>query len=340
MKWYVLFIYTFLVFSSFAQDTARSWVIVLDPGHGGKDPGALGTVLKEKEVVLSIALKLKKYLQTMPNTTVLLTREKDIFVPLAERASYANKHHANLFVSLHCNASKNKQAKGVEVYVMGMSKMDENLEVAIKENSVVTLEDNYETTYGGIDPNSTEAYIIFSHLQNLYLKKSLQLTSRINKSLVDQLHFKDRGVHQAPFFVLWKTTMPSVLVEIGYISNKEDEKLLTSDSFQNEIALAIYKALVDYRKEIEKEEITPTRTDQAKNTKSSVLYKVQFASSTKPFDTNSKKFKSLAPISYEKQGKYYVYFSGEFTSKEEAIKHKNFVVSKGYKDAIVVSRKK
>jgi len=340
MKWYVLFIYTFLVFSSFAQDTARSWVIVLDPGHGGKDPGALGTVLKEKEVVLSIALKLKKYLQTMPNTTVLLTREKDIFVPLAERASYANKHHANLFVSLHCNASKNKQAKGVEVYVMGMSKMDENLEVAIKENSVVTLEDNYETTYGGIDPNSTEAYIIFSHLQNLYLKKSLQLASRINKSLVDQLHFKDRGVHQAPFFVLWKTTMPSVLVEMGYISNKEDEKLLKSDSFQNEIALAIYKALVDYRKEIEKEEIASTRTNQAKNTKSSVLYKVQFASSTKPFDTNSKEFKSLAPISYEKQGKYYVYFSGEFTSKEEAIKHKNFVVSKGYKDAIVVSRKK
>lgn len=323
----------------FQGQQVNNWVVVIDPGHGGKDPGAMGKFLHEKNVVLDVALRLEKYLLTMPDIKVILTRKKDVFIPLADRADIANKNKADLFVSIHCNASKKRDVKGFEVFVMGMDKSDENLEVAMKENSVVTMEDNYKTTYKGIDPNSAEAYIVFSNLQSIYLQKSLQAATLIKKHFEQLTHFENRGIKQAPFFVLWKTTMPSVLIELEFISNQQQEKLLAQDSIREKLAYAIYRALVDYRNQTQGTNLTPVELFSSKTVSDKIVYRVQFASLKTPLNTEEEKFKNFKPITVEKQGSYYVYFSGEFFTREEASKHKEWIVSQGYKDAVIVSRK-
>ncbi|MCX7697803.1 MAG: N-acetylmuramoyl-L-alanine amidase [Bacteroidales bacterium] len=335
-NWFLILCFSYALLHGQKNDT---WVVVLDPGHGGKDPGATGKLLQEKQIVLDVALRLEKYLLTMPDVKVILTRKKDIFLPLHERASIANKNQADLFVSIHCNASKKKDVKGFEIFVMGMDKSDENLEVAMKENSVVTMEENYQSVYKGIDPNSAEAYIIFSNLQSIYLQKSLQAATIIKKHFEQLTHFDNRGIKQAPFFVLWKTTMPSVLIELEFISNAEQEKLLAKDSVKEKLAYAIYKALVEYRNQIQGTEINPVEMFSIQSTQHNIVYLVQFASLKTPLDTSHEKFRNFRPISVEKQGSYYVYFSGKFSSNNEADKHKKWIISQGYKDAIVVSRK-
>lgn len=225
--------------------------IVLDAGHGGKDPGTSGSVSKEKTIALAVVLELEKILkQYSPNIEVNLTRRNDTFVELIERAAIANRKKTDLFISVHCNASPSKDISGSETYAVGLHKEDQNLDVIMNENSSILLEENYLEKYDGFDPKSEEGYIIFSLLQNAYLKQSLYLARKIEDYFQQKTGRKSRGVKQAGFLVLWKTTMPSVLIETGYLSNKIDEKFLNSVEGRQHIANSIYKAIREYRTDL------------------------------------------------------------------------------------------
>jgi len=230
--------------------SAQTKVIVLDAGHGGKDPGAMGKTAKEKDIALKITLKIGEYLtQNIENIKVIYTRQNDVFLTLEERAKIANSNNADLFVSIHVNSSNNKTVYGTQTYVMGPHKTDENLQVALKENSAILYENNYQEKYSGYDPNSPESYIIMNLYQSAYRDMSIKLADMIQKQLSQRAARKDMGVRQAGFLVLWQTTMPSVLVEVGFISNRSEEQFLITDYGQSIIASAIYRAIRDYLKE-------------------------------------------------------------------------------------------
>ncbi|MEN3040696.1 MAG: N-acetylmuramoyl-L-alanine amidase [Bacteroidia bacterium] len=221
-------------------------LVVIDPGHGGKDPGALGKVYKEKDIALAVSLKLAEHLKKDPLFKPVLTRDSDVFVELIRRADTANKLHADLFISIHCNANPRKDIYGSETYALGEHKTKDNLAVVMRENSAILLEEGYQRTYEGFDPNSEEAYIIFSLMQHAYLKQSLRLAKKIEEQMSGIAKRQSRGVKQAGFLVLWRTTMPAVLCEIGFITNPEEEKYLSSQSGQEHIAQSIYQALRQY----------------------------------------------------------------------------------------------
>lgn len=226
--------------------------VVIDAGHGGKDPGCNGLQHKEKNVALSIAIKFGKYIQeNMKDVKVVFTRSTDEFIELQERARIANKADADLFVCIHCNANKNKESFGAETYVMGLHKSKGNLEVAKRENSAILMEDNYKESYGGFDPNSDEGYILMTRLQNSFLMNSLLFASKVQSQLKDKVGRFDRGVKQAGFLVLWKTSMPSVLIETGFLTNPEEEKFLGSEKGQDFMALALFRAFREYKSELE-----------------------------------------------------------------------------------------
>jgi len=221
--------------------------LVLDAGHGGKDPGTSGSNTKEKNISLDVILKLEKLLRAhYPNLKVILTRSTDEFVELAERANIANKNKADFFISVHCNANDNKTIHGSETYVMGLHKEEDNIQTMMTENASILLEKDYEKTYDGFDPHSIDSYILFTMVQNVYLKQSLAFASKVEKNMMIHTKRKSRGVKQAGFLVLWKTTMPSVLIEIGFLSNKEEEKYLNSSEGQAAIAKSIFKAISEY----------------------------------------------------------------------------------------------
>lgn len=228
------------------------WVVVIDAGHGGKDPGAVGAKGKEKHINLAVALKTGKYISdNMKDVKVVYTRDDDTFIGLAERAEVANKNKADIFISIHSNAISDKRFTGAETYVLGQSMDDANLQVAMKENAVITFEQDYQTKYEGYDPSSVESFIIFSLMQNTYLKQSTEFATLIQNQFRDRVGRKDRGVRQAGFVVLWRTTMPSVLVELGFMTNAEEEKFLMSEQGQDYLASAIYRAFRDYKQGID-----------------------------------------------------------------------------------------
>lgn len=232
----------------------RIKTVVIDAGHGGHDVGCLGSHSKEKDVTLSLALKLGKQLEeNYPDIKVIYTRKTDVFIGLIERAEIANKAKADLFISLHCNANANKAAYGSETFAMGLHVSEANLNVAKRENSVILLEDDYQKNYDGFDPKSTEAYIIFSLYQNVNIDKSLYLAAKVQDQFTNKLKRYNRGVKQAGFIVLYKTNMPSILIESGFLTNKDDEAFLTSEDGQNNIAKSIYLAFKSYKDELEKE---------------------------------------------------------------------------------------
>lgn len=245
--------------SVFAQGTAGKGLntVVIDAGHGGKDPGAIGKTAKEKDIVLSVALKLGQLIKkNYPNVKVIYTRDKDVFVELNERANIANRNNANLFISIHVNAiDGNSSTHGTETFVMGIHKNDANLAVAKRENSVILQEDNYSSKYDGFDPNDPESNIVFSLFQNAYSDQSLLLAASIEEEYKTSLKRFDRGVKQAGFLVLWKTAMPSVLTEIGFISNSEEETYLKSEAGQNEMAVSIYNAFAKYKSQYDNSSI-------------------------------------------------------------------------------------
>lgn len=228
---------------------ARSFTVVIDAGHGGKDPGARGARINEKAINLAVALKLGAFIEERSkDVKVVYTRKTDRFVELDERADIANRNKANLFISIHTNAVKRgSSVQGTETYTLGLARTDENLEVAMSENSAILLEDNYKQRYEGFDPNSSESYIIFEFMQNRHVEQSISLASEIQKAF-KEVKRVDRGVRQAGFLVLRKTSMPSVLVELGYISNQQEERYLASDEGQRALAGALYQAFVRYKR--------------------------------------------------------------------------------------------
>lgn len=226
--------------------------IVIDAGHGGKDSGTIGSFSYEKDVALEIALKLGNIINKyMEGVEVIYTRKDDTFISLENRANIANKNGADVFISIHCNAVGNHEVYGTETWVMGPHKTAGNLEVAKRENAVVLLEEDYETNYEGFDPNAPESHILFSLYQNAYIGNSLKLAQNIENQFKDRVGRNSRGVKQAGFLVLWKTSMPSVLVETGFLSNKKEEKYLNDELKQSYIASGIFRAFRDYKQEIE-----------------------------------------------------------------------------------------
>lgn len=250
----VLVVFFLIPFCSFAQKGEKIQTIVIDAGHGGKDTGALGRLSTEKSINLSVALKFGAYIEeNLPDVKVIYTRTTDKFVELSERAAIANYNKADVFISIHCNSTEGiTTADGAETYVMGESKNEANMNVAKKENAVILLEDNTKA-YGNFDPNSTEAYIIFSMTQSLYQSQSLSLADKVQKQFTKKVGRHDRGVQQAGFLVLWKTSMPSILVELGFINNMKEEQFLKSETGQTQMALALYRAFEEYKREFESE---------------------------------------------------------------------------------------
>lgn len=231
----------------FGQQTQKTFKVVIDAGHGGHDPGCLGSTLQEKHVVLDAALSLGKLIsENCPDVQVIYTRKTDVFVELYRRAQIANNAHADLFISIHCNASENHAGNGVETFVMGLAKSEANQAVARKENAAMLMEKNYKNNYDGFDPSSPESNVIFSLYSSAYLNKSIMLADKVQRQLVAVSDMTDRGVKQAGYWVLYKVAMPSILIELGFLSNPSDESYLAkSANVQNE-AIAIFNAFVDY----------------------------------------------------------------------------------------------
>jgi len=247
-------IFLFGSFQAVNESKFHVKTVVIDAGHGGKDPGAISGSVREKDIVLKIALELGRIIEeNMNDVRVVYTRKSDVFIGLYERANIANQSNANVFISIHCNAVESSAAYGTESWVMGTHKNEANLEIAMKENAVITLEDNYLEKYDGFDPNSPEAHIIFQLFQNANQDQSLDLAARIEDQFKNRADRKSRGVKQAGFLVLWKTTMPSVLVEAGFLSNPAERDYLNSKSGQVYLASAIFRAFRDYKTDIEED---------------------------------------------------------------------------------------
>ncbi|MDH5608424.1 MAG: N-acetylmuramoyl-L-alanine amidase [Cyclobacteriaceae bacterium] len=226
--------------------------IIIDAGHGGKDPGTHGSLSREKDLALNIALELERIIkENMEDVEVRLTRRRDSFPTLNDRAEMANKYGADLFVSIHCNWVANPSIYGTETYVMGIHKTQDNFKVAQRENEVILMEENGKQDYDGFDPSSPESYILFSLAQNAYQQNSLMLAQNIEEEFKNRVGRKSRGVRSAGFLVLYKTYMPSVLVEVGYLSNPKEEKELNDKLNQVYIASGIYRAFRDYKKEMD-----------------------------------------------------------------------------------------
>jgi N-acetylmuramoyl-L-alanine amidase len=334
----------------------KSFVVMIDPGHGGRDTGTPGTKrykTTEKDIALDVSLALGKMLAKLPNVKVLYTRTKDTYPTLSQRAVMTNKKKADLFISIHCNAQPGRKgtAYGSETFVLGLSKNKANLEVAKRENSVIFLEDNYEEVYEGFDPNSPESLISLILLQEEYLDQSIEIASYIQKEFKTTAKRKDRGVKQAGFWVLSKTYMPSVLVELGFLTHKKEEDYLNSSKGKKIMTKSLYNAVKKYIElhtentygdedgEVVIDE-TPETETIATQIVEGVTFKVQLSASSRRIATTPQNFKGLDQISREKAGKIYRYFYGK-TSDYEAIKRmKESAKEKGFSDCYIVAYKK
>jgi len=312
--------------------------VVIDPGHGGRDPGASGARSKEKDIVLDISLRVGKMIsEKYPDVEVIYTRKTDIFIELDKRGDIANKAHADLFISIHANSVKpgNRCPSGAETFVMGDSRSAANMEVAMLENSVILLEDDYSTRYEKFDPNKVESYITFSLMQNAHLNQSLDFAAELQTQFKSSAKRTDRGVKQANILVLWKTAMPSVLVELGFICNSEEERFMISAAGKEAFASSIFKAFSSYKAKIE-DRSSFRQTDQTANPKK-VEFCIQIATSSRLLDTNPNNFKKLTGVERikitENSFKYIVGRTTNYATAQETLKK----VRADYNDAFVVS---
>lgn len=329
--------------------------IVIDPGHGGKDSGTLGTKrfkIYEKHVALAVSLKLGNYIaEAFPEVKIIYTRDTDFFLELNERTEIANKSNADLFISIHCDGFTNPKPSGASVFVMGMSKLKANMDVAMRENSAIYLEDNYKQKYDGFDPKSAESYIVFSLMQNTYLNQSLQIAEEVESEFSNRANRKSRGVKQAPFYVISRTNMPSILVECGFLTNPNEEEFLHSDLGQDYIASAIFRAFRSYKQNIEiqaeeineksvdvvdtlKKEVVVLKTNKIKNDLN-LLYKVQIGTFLRSM-LNNKQFVDLN-VEEEKINGTFKYFVEAGNSKIEANRLKINLRNLGFKGAFIVA---
>ena len=348
---------------------AKDFVVVIDAGHGGHDPGAIGKISKEKNINLKVALKLGKLIeQNCKDVKVVYTRKRDVFLSLNRRAEIANDAKADLFISIHTNAlAKNKTMQGASTWTLGLAKSDDNLEVAKRENAVILYESDYESRYAGFNPNSAESYIIFEFMQDKYMEQSVHLASLVQKQFKNTCKRIDRGVHQAGFLVLKASAMPSILVELGFISTPAEEKFLNTESGTSSLANGIYKAFLTYKREQEVRyngsskhaepsrptpkkapaqsnptpTKKPTKTNNASTSKKengNLIFKVQFLTSSKPLAKNSKQLKGLTNVDYYKEGGVYKYTCGASTDYNKVLKTRRSISGK-FKDAFIVAFK-
>lgn len=357
---------------------AKDFVVVIDPGHGGHDPGAVGKISKEKNINLNVALKLGNMIKkNCEDVKVIYTRSKDVFIPLDRRAEIANNAKADLFISIHTNAlANNRVAKGASTWTLGLAKSDANLAVAQRENSVILYESDYKTRYAGFNPNSAESYIIFEFMQDKYMEQSVHLASLVQKQFRHTCKRVDRGVHQAGFLVLKASAMPSILVELGFISTPEEERYLNTESGTSTLAKGIYLAFLTYKREHEirltgasrtivpdiEEEATATvstaadepaqTSDKAKltaqaNTKhpirvesstndSEITFKIQILTASKPLTKNDKRLKGLTNVDYYKEGSLYKYTYGASADYNRVLRTKRTLTDK-FKDAFIIA---
>jgi len=333
--------------SIFAQE--RKFTVVIDAGHGGKDPGGISNGYQEKKVALSVSLLLGKLLSKSEEVKVVYTRKKDVLIGLWRRGEIANEVKADLFISIHCNTVKNSGPYGTETFVLGLHRNKQNLEVAKKENAVILLEDDYKERYKGFDPNSPESLIGLTLMQEENLDKSLALASYIQNNFRTNLKRKDRGVKQGGFVVLYQTYMPSVLVELGFLSNKTEGRYLNSKKGQQQLATQIAKAVNKYLDQLKLntvatddvvvDQIPDTTIPQVDETevKEDVLFKIQIASSKKRIRTKSYNFKGLKNVERVKVGKYYKYYYGHSSDYEVTKKALKKAKRKGYKSAFIAA---
>jgi N-acetylmuramoyl-L-alanine amidase len=345
----VFVVILFLCESLTSINSEKGWVIVIDAGHGGKDSGAVGANNSfEKDITLAIALKTGDYIKhNIKNVTVIYTRDNDTFVELRDRASIANKNKADLFISIHANWAKSRNIQGTETYIMGPAKDRQNLEVAMKENEVIYLEDDYTTKYEDFDPKSEVSYIMFTVRQKVFQEQSTDLASRIQTEFRERAERHDREVKQAGFWVLYTTTMPSVLIETGFMTNPTEEKFLNSKQGQDYIASAIFRACNDYINKIDsksgisavkQQDSQPGVSETAISTAGDIKFMVQISSSLEKTEIKPGNFKGLSDVAEINTGDRYRYISGIFSDFTEATKQREKIEAV-YPDAFVIAVK-
>jgi len=362
---YIL-IATFIFGITYSFSQTEKFKVALDAGHGDHDFGATYSGHVEKNINLAIVLKVGKLLEKNPNIEVIYTRKTDVFIDLVERSNIANRADANIFISIHCNANKNSSAYGSETFVMGMTKNASNLEAAKKENDVIKMEKDYKQKYVGYNPNQPESLIGMTLMQEEYMENSISLAGKIQDNFKNAMGVKSRGVSQAPFMVLHKSYMPRVLVETGFISNKEEGDRLDSEEGQNDIAQAIAEAIVGYKKDFFGEDSNEPKIDKPikrivekpievikKDTievkqnekvnevidENGLVFKVQLSASSKKINLVPKNFKGLKNITSSYYNGLYRYMYGSTNSHEEAKKLLQEAKSKGYSTSYLIAFK-
>lgn len=347
----VLFAVTILsAVPAYSVDKDGKFVLVIDPGHGGKDPGAINGKNQEKNINLKVALKMGRLIEdNCKDVKVIYTRKTDVFVELYKRADIANKAGADMFISVHTNSSKNKNANGAETYLLGVeeNRTSANLNVALEENKAILLENDYETHYEGYDPNSPESMIIFEFMQNEFQKESLKMAQLNQNQMSRSAKRPDRGVHQAGYLVLWKSAMPSILIELGFISNNAECQYLTSQKGVDEMGQSLYKAFKEYleyhnnqtNKTVSISQpatVKPTGNGNDATLKELPVYKVQFMSIKTPLKKNDSRIKGYAKVDYYTENGMCKYTCGD-TTDYDAILNTRKEVQKKYRDAFVIA---
>ena len=350
-KYLVLFFVLSLFFSNSFESFSQNdkFIVVIDAGHGGKDPGGVANGYREKDVALNVSLLLGKLLSNT-EVKVVYTRKTDVFIGLWKRGKIANNAKADLFVSIHCNTVNNSKPYGTETFVLGLHANKQNLEIAKKENAVILLEDDYKERYEGFDPNSEESVLGLTLLQEENLDKSFSLAAEIQQNFSQNLKRKNRGVKQAGFVVLHQTYMPSVLIELGFLSNKNEGKFLNSKMGQQQMAKEIAKAITKYYQQLKAntvvsqsvnidDSISNTYLPNETATEEEVIFKIQIASSKNKLKAKSYNFRGLKNIERVKVGSYYKYYYG-ITSNYQEVKNALLKAKKkGYSDAYIAAFK-
>lgn len=319
----------------------RQFCIVIDAGHGGHDHGAVGEIVNEKSINLAVGQRLGKLIEKrMPDAKVIFTRNNDNFVTLQGRCDIANRSKGDIFVSIHTNSVDAKNPNrtkvcGASVYTLGLNRASTNLDVAMRENSVMKLEDDYSTTYCDFDPTSAESYIMFEMAQNAHIDQSIRLADEIQRELITTAGRRDKGVRQAPFWVLVRTSMPAVLVELDFICNPESERFLASDKGRDDLAQAIYNGIATYRRGLKTPAKAgkPAKSDRtndssatdagektSKATENKIVYKVQILTSDKPLSKNDSRLSGLTDVDSYRHGGAVKYTVGSFATPAEAQK--------------------
>ncbi|UGS22490.1 N-acetylmuramoyl-L-alanine amidase family protein [Flavobacterium channae] len=346
-KYLSILLFLFVLTFGFSQNNAK-FKVVLDAGHGGKDPGAVKNGVKEKDVALAVVLKIGKILEKNKDIEVIYTRKTDVFVELRERANIANKAKANLFVSVHCNSVKSGNPIGAMTLVMGMSRTDTNLEIAKTENAVIFQETDYKKKYKGFDPNNPETLIGLKIMQEEALLQSIELATLVQNQFKSELKRKDKGVRQQPLWVLDATVMPGVLIELGFVSHAEEAKYLNSDKGKTEMSESVSNAILSYKttffntdsNQVNNEVVSSKIENDSdiKDSKSnSTYYKVQICAGSKKLETKPSNFKGLKGITFEKDKKLYKYFYGEESDYNACKKKLEEAKKKGYTSAYIVT---